>query len=387
MGPHQRLRGLGAPDPHPPRPLPHPPDQRPTADARRGQRLPRRRLGRPEPDRPGGPPVLELHRTLRVSLSQRLTRGPRHDEPVRGRAGVSTVAGQAVASWPRISRCTAVLTLVGAAVVHESVVQGRYVASPGEAVLLAFLAPTQLALAVALVTSRSRALESAVIALSLGAAALWALSRSVGLPLGAGIGHPQAVGLPDAIAALLEVTTALALLPVALPAPAPASATVLAGLLATAVGLATALAVNGRARTDTGAAAPTHAGLHAAQHPGPPPVGAYGRQGYFVAERPLGPLSVRIGLGPATVGTNTVDLVFRDGRGRPADLHDVFLSARAPGPRAATTRWQADRLAPGHYVVDRAPLTTGGWWRVRITVRAASNRPLRTAVVVPVDKH
>src|SRR4051812_17118503 len=278
MGPHQRLRGLGAPDPHPPRPLPHPPDQRPAADARRGQRLPRRRLGRPEPDRPGGPPVLELPRTLRVPLPQRLARGPRHDEPVRGRARMSVVAGGHVASWPRISRWTAVLTLVGAAVIHESVVQGHYEQSPGEAVLLAFLAPTQLALAVALLTSRSRVLELAVIGLSLGAAALWVLSRTTGIPPGAGVGHTEPVGWTDAIAALLEVATALSLLPVALPAPAPATTGLLAAVLAIAVGLATAIAVQRRVRVDAAPAAPAHAALHRAPPTGPPAAGAYGRQ-------------------------------------------------------------------------------------------------------------
>ena len=75
-----------------------------------------------------------------------------------------------------------------------------------------FMALAQSALAFGLLTFPSRRTYLLTAALSLGIVALWALSRTVGVPVGPEAGTRQPVGMPDAVAALLELLTALSVL-------------------------------------------------------------------------------------------------------------------------------------------------------------------------------
>ena len=53
-----------------------------------------------------------------------------------------------------------------------------------------------------------RRLFAAVAVMSLGTAAIWLVSRSVGLPFGPWAGRPEAVGMPDAVVSLDELVIA-----------------------------------------------------------------------------------------------------------------------------------------------------------------------------------
>src|SRR4051812_43864138 len=92
-------------------------------------------------------------------------------------------------AWAWIGRSTAVFTLVGAAVIHESVVEPHARVWLVEGAFFVVLSMLEAFLAVALVSARSRSFDRVTIAVSLGTVALWALSRTVGVPLGPSAWH------------------------------------------------------------------------------------------------------------------------------------------------------------------------------------------------------
>jgi hypothetical protein len=68
------------------------------------------------------------------------------------------------------------------------------------------MAAAQVAAAAAFVTGvRSPALGRAAVVLSLAIAALWVISRTVGLPIGPEPWHPEAVGAEDSLCTALEL--------------------------------------------------------------------------------------------------------------------------------------------------------------------------------------
>jgi hypothetical protein len=108
------------------------------------------------------------------------------------------------------------------------------------------------ALGAALLFTRARRPCLAAAVLSLATIAVWAWSRTTGLPLGPEAGYPEPVGRADSVATLLEALTALALASVVL-RPQGAARAPLAGrhrphraaAAAAAIALATAYGVAG----------------------------------------------------------------------------------------------------------------------------------------------
>jgi len=77
------------------------------------------------------------------------------------------------------------------------------------------LAVAQAALGVAALAVTDRRLYAAAIVVSVATIALWAGSRTIGLPIGPEVGEPEPVGRADLTATLLEAATVLAAAPLA----------------------------------------------------------------------------------------------------------------------------------------------------------------------------
>jgi hypothetical protein len=93
---------------------------------------------------------------------------------------------------------------------------------------------------------------------------------------------------------------------------------------------------------------------------------------YFTTATRLGPLGLEVGVSPDAVGTNTIDLSVSDVSGRPVELTGISVSAAHA--HSTPRRFQTERLAPGHFVVDLARLQLVGVWRLHVDVRRGSSR-------------
>jgi hypothetical protein len=111
----------------------------------------------------------------------------------------------------RAGTCAA---LLGAAVVHLTVVADHYEAWPPAGLFFVALLLLEGFLAAGVAVAWGRGIAALVLASSLGTLAVWALSRTFGLPVG-----PQAfqarepVGVPDLACVVLEVAAALLVTP------------------------------------------------------------------------------------------------------------------------------------------------------------------------------
>jgi hypothetical protein len=96
------------------------------------------------------------------------------------------------------------------AVLHVSAAVGHWDESQLYGIAFVLLAITQFSWGYLLVTTDrlERALELGII-LNVGVIAVYALSRTVGLPIGADLGHPETIGIHDAAATLDEITLIL----------------------------------------------------------------------------------------------------------------------------------------------------------------------------------
>jgi hypothetical protein len=94
---------------------------------------------------------------------------------------------------------------VGAAVIHAIVIPPHLTESVMYGVFFAGVAIGQLAWAVLVVVRPSRWVLAAGGAANLAVVALWAVTRTVGIPLGAAAGRREAVGVLDVTCGLLEL--------------------------------------------------------------------------------------------------------------------------------------------------------------------------------------
>lgn len=172
---------------------------------------------------------------------------------------------QLEATWPMtstvdaslVARAGAAAALVGAAAVHSTVIEDHYAGWALAGTFFVALQVVETALAGAVVFFWSRLTAIAVGVTSVGTVTVWALSRTVGMPIGPpAFRVPEAVGVPDLVCGFLELSAAALLLPWALgrvgihrarrhPVPAPtvwlAALAVLVALSVTALGAAEAL--------------------------------------------------------------------------------------------------------------------------------------------------
>jgi hypothetical protein len=114
--------------------------------------------------------------------------------------------------------------LLGAEAIHTAVIAAHFREWWAEGVFFFALSVLEGALAAALLLTRWRRAWLAAVLLSLATIAVWAWSRTTGLPLGPEAGYPESVGRADTVATLLEAVTALVLGPAVLRRPGTAPA-------------------------------------------------------------------------------------------------------------------------------------------------------------------
>jgi hypothetical protein len=297
----------------------------------------------------------------------------------------------AVTHRPAVVTATASATLLGAAVVHASVVDEHFAQWWAEGAFFLMLQVVESALALALVRRASRSLCIVAIAVSAGTVALWIVSRTVGVPAGPGAWQPEPVGRPDVTATALELATALVLVPLVRAggssARRPAARGVAVAAAVLAVAAATALGVTGRGQDQ----AQGHAHGGQALGPGEYPLGKPLRRptrsqgtGFFFEAQPLRRVVLELGVGPARPGINTFDVVVVDHAGQRVDAPLVRVTASPPARDRKPLPFAAARIGPGHFVVHVARLTETGTWRVLVTGLRDGRVAFRHAFAVPI---
>ena len=126
-----------------------------------------------------------------------------------GRLRVSTPrpAGAPRQRRADLLRTLLVVGLVGSAVIHAAVVPEHRTEWAAAGTFFVLLTVAELAAAALLLLPPRPAALLAAAAVSAGPLLLWAWSRSLGLPFGPESGEPEAIGLADIAACLLEVVT------------------------------------------------------------------------------------------------------------------------------------------------------------------------------------
>lgn len=82
----------------------------------------------------------------------------------------------------------------------------------GAGIFFLGLAVTQTLGAFALVVIPGRLTYAAIAVMNLGTVLVWAMSRSIGMPIGPEAGQPASVGMPDLVATVFELLSVLAVL-------------------------------------------------------------------------------------------------------------------------------------------------------------------------------
>ncbi len=98
----------------------------------------------------------------------------------------------------------------GSALVHFAVAPEHFAEWWGFGLFFVLCAEVQLGWALLLGRIRSKRMLAVGIAGSLALVAVWALSRTTGLPFGPEPGVPEEIGLPDVVSVILELITAAA---------------------------------------------------------------------------------------------------------------------------------------------------------------------------------
>ncbi|WP_199432874.1 hypothetical protein [Qaidamihabitans albus] len=109
----------------------------------------------------------------------------------------------------RLATVVAAFASAGAALIHLAVIPDHWREWVWSGVFFAALALFQFGWAAVLLRSSRRGVIGAGVAVHLGAIALWAVTRAVGMPFGPHAGEPEAVGPAGILATLLEFAVVL----------------------------------------------------------------------------------------------------------------------------------------------------------------------------------
>jgi hypothetical protein len=163
-----------------------------------------------------------------------------------------------------VARCWAGFALLGAGLIHLAVTREHVAVSLVQGLFFAVVGVAQLGLALVVLARDRLPAPALVVTGQLALVALWAVSRTTGLPVGPDAGTPEAVGRVDVLAVVLEVLSVAAVVSMAQTAPAPAPDARRPGRWWALVG-AGALVM---AALTTPALAATEPGAHARPHGG-----------------------------------------------------------------------------------------------------------------------
>jgi copper transport protein len=118
----------------------------------------------------------------------------------------------------------------------------------------------------------------------------------------------------------------------------------------------------------------------------PPARAVNAPSGPFAATTDLGDLELNLVVDPAVAGTNDVHFYLIRKSGQPADLAEVRLAASLPSHELGPLRFEARRVAPGHYIVTGAALPLAGDWQLNVNARRGEFESLAAALTVPIRK-
>jgi hypothetical protein len=118
--------------------------------------------------------------------------------------------------WPSVCRYAAAAALLGAAVIHISQARPHFQEWFAAGITFLVLTVLEVILALGVILRPSSRVIAAAMWTSAATVALWALSRTIGLPFGPDPYTPEAIGKPDLTSTALEIATVLFLTPVAL---------------------------------------------------------------------------------------------------------------------------------------------------------------------------
>lgn len=108
--------------------------------------------------------------------------------------------------------------------------------------------------------------------------------------------------------------------------------------------------------------------------------------GPYAEAAELGDLVINAVVDPAVAGTNAIHLYLLTQNGQPADVAEVDVAATLDAAGIGPLRFEARRVAPGHYVVSGVPLTLAGDWRLRVDARRGEFEALSAELAVPIRK-
>ena len=128
---------------------------------------------------------------------------------------------------PAVTMAVAAACLLGAEGIHTAVIAEHFTEWWAEGAFFLVLSIIEGVLAAALLLAPGRRPCQGAVLASIATIAVWAWSRTTGVPIGPDAGYPEPVGRADIIATLLEALTALALLPTILPNRSPGRASLL----------------------------------------------------------------------------------------------------------------------------------------------------------------
>jgi hypothetical protein len=112
-----------------------------------------------------------------------------------------------------VARVGAATALLGAAVVHSTVIGPHYSEWPLAGVFFTMLQIVETLLALAVIGAWSRITALAVVSTSLATVAVWVVSRTIGIPIGPEAFQPEAMGTADIACCALELVAAALVLP------------------------------------------------------------------------------------------------------------------------------------------------------------------------------
>ena len=117
-----------------------------------------------------------------------------------------------VDGWAWTLRVAAIAALFGAEMIHVAVMNAHFTEWVGAGVFFLVISVVEGLLAAALLVVPSRRLCLVAAAMSLATVAVWAVSRTTGLPFGPATGVPERIGTADSVSTLFEMAAAVLLL-------------------------------------------------------------------------------------------------------------------------------------------------------------------------------
>ena len=108
--------------------------------------------------------------------------------------------------------------------------------------------------------------------------------------------------------------------------------------------------------------------------------------GPYAQTTELGDLELNLVVNPAVAGSNEIHLYTLTRAGQPTDLDEVNVSASLTAQQIGPLRYEARRVAPGHYLVAGASLTLPGDWQIQVNARRGEFESLTAVLTVPIRK-